>query len=249
MMRRRLTSVLVTAAIGAAGLTTAGVVTATSASADACYTWSRTLKKGMSGADVKVLQVRVAGWVPRGQVMTADGIFGDQTVAAVSNFQKGYGLGADGVAGSGTLNKIYALQDDDCTPVHFSWAEIAADTNCGRGLTGEGTKPWTEIKSNLMRAMWQAEALRHRLGDQPLRVTSSFRDKNCDKSPYGEHTTGRALDLVPAGSTPTLCTIAQGARYAGYGGIFGPGYDAAHETHVHVDFRTSVAWSASKCGI
>ena len=33
---------------------------------------------------------------------------------------------------------------------------------------------------------------------------------------------------------------------AGYGGIFGPGYPG-HSNHVHGDWRTTKAWSASQC--
>ena len=56
--------------------------------------------------------------------------------------------------------------------------------------------------------MWRAEALRHQLGDRPLRVTSGFRDKACDGSPYGQDTYGTALDLVPADGGTTSCSIA-----------------------------------------
>ncbi len=104
-----------------------------------------------------------------------------------------------------------------------------------------------------MRAMWRAEALRQRMGDQPLRVTSGFRSQSCDRqvggSGTGQHTYGTAIDLVPAnGATPSFCTIASNARYAGFGGIFGPGYPG-HDDHTHVDTRTSRSWSAPSCGI
>lgn len=100
------------------------------------------------------LQIRVAGWVPRGQVMGIDGSFGAQTKTAVANFQKAYGLTSDGIAGPATFSKIYALQDPDCTPVHFTYAEAAY--NCGRGFTGTAAN-----KENMKRALWRAEALRH----------------------------------------------------------------------------------------
>ena len=43
-------------------------------------------------------------------------------------------------------------------------------------------------------------------------------------------------------------TLAQRARYHGFGGIFGPGYPD-HNDHTHVDGRTSRSWSAPNCGI
>ncbi|HZX39281.1 MAG TPA: peptidoglycan-binding domain-containing protein, partial [Streptomyces sp.] len=86
----------------------AGVVaTAGTAQADGCYTWSRTLSQGASGADVTQLQIRVAGYPGYGGVLAIDGDYGPATTAAVKRFQSAYGLGADGVAGSATFSKLY----------------------------------------------------------------------------------------------------------------------------------------------
>ena len=56
------------------------------------------------------------------------------------------------------------------------------------------------------------------------------------------------MDLTGVGGSPSLCTIAQQARYEGFGGIFGPGYPG-HDTHAHVDVRAGQVWSALGCGI
>ena len=246
MRRNRLTHAFAAVALvlGGLGVATATVTaTAPTAHADECYSWPRTLSSGASGADVTQLQIRVAGWVPRGQVMGVDGSFGAQTKAAVANFQKAYGLTVDGVAGPATFTKIYALQDPDCSPVHFTYAE--ASDNCGKGFTGTAAN-----KENMKRALWRAEALRHQLGDHPLTVTSGFRDSACNASVGGAsnsvHLTGGALDLVPGDSATSICSIAKQARYAGFGGIFGPGYPA-HDDHAHVDIRTTIAWDADAC--
>ena len=180
--------------------------------------------------------------------MELDGVFGNQTKTAVTNFQKAYGLAVDGVAGSETYSKIYALQDADCSTAHFSWAEVSE--NCGRGLNGNGSVSYATAKGNLERAMWRAEALRKQLGNHPLRVTSGFRDKACDAavggSGSGQHTYGKALDLVPGDGGTTICGIAKQARYAGFGAIFGPGYPG-HSDHVHVDIRSYITWDADAC--
>lgn len=232
-----------------AGLLTSIAVT-TPAHADECYSWTRTLSSGASGADVAELQVRVAGWAGYGVVMGIDGSYGPQTRTAVRNFQSAYGLAADGIAGPATFAKIYELQDPDCSPAHFSWSEV--DGGCGQGGYSGGSVGAATVKRNLLRAMWRAEALRHRMGDRPLRVTSGFRSTSCDRavggSGSGQHTYGNALDLVPAYSAPSLCTIASQARYSGFGGIFGPGYPG-HDDHTHVDIRSSRSWSAPSCGI
>lgn len=242
MKLRTVTHLTAAAALATTGLIGVGVSTSTSASAAACDSWSDTLKPGSKGDDVKELQIRVAGWVKSGEVMGADGVYGDQTKSAVASFQKAYGLDDTGTAGSKTFDKLRDLTSSDCTPTHFTYAE--ASNNCGKGFTGSSTE-----KQNLRRGLWQAEALRHQLGDHPLKVTSGYRDKACNDQSGGasssQHLTGKAIDLAPLDGN-TMCGIAKQARHAGYGGIFGPGY-AGHDNHVHVDHRAGKTWSASKC--
>ena len=220
--------------------------TAAPAHADECYSWARNLSAGATGGDVSQLQIRVAGWAGYGVNMAIDGSFGAQTTAAVKGFQAAYGLAADGVAGAATYAKIYELQDADCTPLHFSYAEV--DGGCGAGGYSGGSVSAATVQENLKRTMWRAEALRHRLGDRPLTVTSGFRSQACDRqvggSGTGQHTYGTAIDL---GGVP-FCTLAQTARYAGFGGIYGPGYPD-HDDHVHVDIRAGRSWSAPDCGM
>jgi len=244
----RLFRALAAAAVGLATTITVSVAAAPPAAADGCYTWSGTLREGSSGDAVTRLQIRVAGWVGYGEVLSVDGQFGPATKQAVIRFQQAYGLTADGIAGSQTFNKIYELQDDDCTPIHFSFAE--ANNNCGKGgnFTG-GAVSATQVRENLLRAMWKAEALRHKLGDRPIRVSSGFRDYSCNASVGGasnsRHLYGDALDLVPG---PSLCDMARTARSSGYNGIFGPGYPG-HDDHTHVDSGPNRSWSAPSCGI
>lgn len=248
MSIKRLSRLLVAAAIGLGTTLTVSVVAAPPAAADGCYTWSGTLREGSTGDGVTRLQIRVAGWVASGEVLGVDGQFGPATKRAVTRFQQAYGLTADGIAGAQTFNKIYELQDDDCTPIHFSYAE--ANNNCGRGgnFSG-GAVSAAQVRENLLRAMWKAEALRRKLGDRPIGVSSGFRDRTCNASVGGasnsRHLYGDALDLIPG---PSLCDMARTARSSGYNGIFGPGYPA-HDDHTHVDSGPRRSWSAPNCGI
>ncbi|MEV8285058.1 MULTISPECIES: D-Ala-D-Ala carboxypeptidase family metallohydrolase [Streptomyces] len=222
------------------------VATAGTAQADGCYTWSGTLSQGSSGAAVTQLQIRVAGHAGNGAVLAIDGAYGPATAAAVKRFQSAYGLAADGVAGPATFNKIYELQDDDCTPIHFTYAEL---NNCNSDWSGGAVSAAT-AKSNALRTMWKLEAMRHAMGDQPLRVTSGFRSVACNNAVGGasssRHLYGDAADI---GSGPhTLCSLAQNARNHGFNGILGPGYPG-HDDHAHVDHRSGRFWSAPSCGI
>ncbi|MFI9822515.1 D-Ala-D-Ala carboxypeptidase family metallohydrolase [Streptomyces sp. NPDC052013] len=222
------------------------VATAGTAHADGCYTWTRTLSQGASGADVTQLQIRLSGYPGYGAVLAVDGSFGPATAAALKRFQSAYGLAADGVAGPATYSKLYALQDDDCTPVHFSYSEL---NDCNSTWAGGAVSAAT-AKANALRTMWKLEAMRHALGDRPITVTSGFRSHACNDAVGGaggsRHLYGDAADL---GAGPhSLCTLAKQARYHGFRGILGPGYPG-HNDHTHVDHRSSQFWSAPSCGI
>jgi zinc D-Ala-D-Ala carboxypeptidase len=231
-----------------AGLLVATVAaTTTAARADGCYTWTRTLSQGASGEDVRQLQIRVAGYPGYGRHLSVDGQYGPRTTEAVRAFQAAYGLSADGIAGSQTYNLIYSLQDDDCTPIHFTYSEM--DDGCGGSGFDGGPLSESATRANALRTMWQLEALRHALGDRPLSISSAFRSYPCNSAVGGasnsQHLYGTAADLTGLHS---LCTMASRARYHGFGGIFGPGYPG-HNDHTHVDIRTSNTWSAPSCGI
>jgi zinc D-Ala-D-Ala carboxypeptidase len=245
MLRGTVRLILSVVMIAAAALV-GTVTTAGTAHADECYTWNRTLSQGMSGSDVAELQVRVSGYPGYGSVLAIDGSYGPATAAAVKRFQAAYGLSADGVAGPQTFSKIYALQDADCTPAHFSYAEL---NQCNSTWSGGAVSAAT-AKRNALISMWKLEAMRHALGDAPIRVTSGFRSYSCNSAVGGSsnsrHLYGDGVDLG-AGSH-TLCRMAQQARNHGFNGILGPGYPG-HNDHTHVDHRSSRYWSAPSCGI
>ncbi|WFE33987.1 D-Ala-D-Ala carboxypeptidase family metallohydrolase [Micromonospora sp. WMMD975] len=244
-------------ALALPGAAVATAVAAPPAHADGCYTWPRTLTQGRSGTDVRELQIRVAGWAGYGDIVHIDGQYGPETAAAVKRFQAAYGLRVDGIAGPQTYAKIYALQDDDCTPKHFSYAEL--DNGCGKGGWSGGPLSSSATRTNALRTMWKLEALRRSLGDKPLYVTSGFRSVACNRQVGGaagsQHLYGDAADLTSR--SRTLCEVARSARDQGFSGIFGPGYPD-HGDHVHVDSRrenkqdglaNTTDWSASDCGV
>src|SRR5690606_30646879 len=115
-------------------------------------------------------QIRVAGYAKSGEVLALDGEFGPATKAAVSAFQEAYGLAASGAADGATFDQIYALQDDDCTPVNFDYAEL---NGCNSDWSG-GAVSAAQAKENALVSMWKLQALRHAMGDEPITVSSGF---------------------------------------------------------------------------
>ena len=79
---------------------------ATGGSVSSGSTPSRTLRKGDTGEDVKQVQQRLKelGYYKG----TIDGVYGTGSIAAAKEFQSRNGLGADGVTGSKTINKLFS---------------------------------------------------------------------------------------------------------------------------------------------
>lgn len=244
MLKRTVRTLLTLVMIMAGAIAGVGATSGT-AHADECYTWSRTLSQGSSGADVTQLQIRVAGWVTSGERISYDGVYGARTAAAVKKFQSAYGLAADGVAGSQTFSKIYALQDADCTPIHFAYSEM---NKCNSDWSGGAVSAAT-AKANALKTMWKLEAMRHALGDVAITISSGFRSYACNSAVGGastsRHLYGDAADLT---GSPSLCTLAKQARVHGFSEILGPGYPD-HNDHAHVALDPSPYWSAPNCGI
>jgi zinc D-Ala-D-Ala carboxypeptidase len=244
-MLRRTVRLLAALTLAATAGLVGVVTTAAPAQADGCYTWGRTLSQGMSGDDVRQLQIRVSGYPGYGAVLALDGAYGPATAAAVTRFQQAYGLGADGIAGPQTFNQIYALQDNDCTPINFSYAEL---NRCNSTWSGGAVSAAT-AKANALVTMWKLQAMRKALGNVAIYISSGFRSYACNSAVGGSSTSrhlyGDAADLT---GSPSFCTLAQRARYHGFREILGPGYPG-HSDHTHVAHKSSQFWSASSCGI
>jgi len=91
----------------------------------------RSLKKGMRGHDVRVLQ----DYLSRGGVSTpVDGVFGPGTARNVKRFQRAHGLTADGVVGPATVQTLRNLGEGgsagdtgDTAPAPIGRARLRAD--------------------------------------------------------------------------------------------------------------------------
>ncbi|MDY5348173.1 MAG: peptidoglycan-binding protein, partial [Candidatus Ventricola sp.] len=92
---------------------------------------TRTLSIGMTGNDVYALQERLIEL--RYLTGVADGVFGEETQAALIQFQKNNGLTADGEAGASTLKKLAG----SCKAATSASATAAPSSALREGDTGE----------------------------------------------------------------------------------------------------------------
>jgi zinc D-Ala-D-Ala carboxypeptidase len=205
------------------------------------YGWTRTLRQGMTGADVKELQIRVAGFAAASASHTRvaiDGDFGPGTLAAVRRFQSAYGVTADGVVAAGTQAKLNALESSDGSTLHFNWSEF---TDRVAGNFNGGKVSAASAKENARRCMYKLEALRLKLGNKPITVNSGFRSikHNSDIGGASDsmHLYGTAADLDVSGVANK--TVYQKAETCGFSGL-----ETYNTDHQHVDSRADLgrAW-------
>ena len=205
------------------------------------YSWSRTLSEGASGADVKELQIRVAGWAADTATKTyvaTDGQFGPATKAAVIRFQRAYGLAADGIVGPATQSKLNALEDADGSTTNFAWSEFYSKD--GSGFSG-GNVGSATVKENVRRLMYKLEAVRKKAGNAPITINSGFRSISHNAAVGGasnsQHTYGIAADIVISGKT--VAGMQSIAKTSGFSGII------PYSSFLHVDSRAEYAYGAT----
>ena len=235
VMSARLLAVLAMALVVFSG------VAATTAPEAAAYNWSRQLREGDSGADVKELQIRVAGWAADSAQKThvaVDGQFGPGTKAAVVRFQKAYGLTASGEVDGPTQNALNALEDSDGSTKHFDFGEFHSKD--GAGFSG-GNVGEAEVKENVRRLMYKLEAIRKKAGDAAITINSGFRSKAHNESvggaPNSQHTYGIAGDIVISGKS-----VSQAIGHAQTSGLSGI---IRYDSFTHVDSRVEYSYGAN----
>jgi zinc D-Ala-D-Ala carboxypeptidase len=198
----------------------------------AAYTWTRTLSEGMSGNDVRELQIRVAGWAadsPSQTRVVVDGQFGSGTKAAVIRFQRAYGLTADGVVGPQTQSVLNSLEQSDGSTVNFNFSEFYSKD--GSGFSG-GKVDSATVKENVRRLMYKLEALRKKAGNAPVGINSGFRsishNSNVGGASNSQHLYGIAADIVVSGKSVEQVRSIAGT--CGFSGLIT--YTSANFNHV-----------------
>ena len=209
------------------------------------YRWERSLRKGDRGRDVRVLQVRVAGWFTGDKFETfhIDGSFGGKTVRAVKAFERAYGLEVDGVARKDTFAILNKLQDDNGSTKHFNFSEFDQNPNssCGAkanayaGTFKGGLVSPRRTRMYVRRLMWRLEAVRKKGGNTPIGINSGFRSLAYNDCIGGarasQHIYGTAADERQAEvSNKYQRRLAKDSQFHGIGCY-------SSQTHNHLDLR------------
>lgn len=221
-------------------LRAAGVLAAGVPLLGAGFPWTRELRVGSTGADVRELQIRVAGWAadaPARTYVAVDGEFGPATEAAVVRFQRAYGLGANGVVARETHDALNALESTDGTR-HFTFAEFHSKD--GSAFAGGKVSPGT-VRENVRVLMYKLEALRRKAGNAPVTINSGFRSTSHNAAvggaPNSQHMYGITADLVVRGKTTRQVYVI--AETCGFSGL-----ERHTNSWQHVDSRVEYDYGA-----
>jgi peptidoglycan hydrolase-like protein with peptidoglycan-binding domain len=209
------------------------------------YEFKRPLAPGDTGADVRALNVRIAGWYPNNQQgrFYVNAKYGKRTAKAVSEFEAFHGLPADGVAGPEVFELLDTLEDQDGSTLHFDFSEFVQRTNSAcsakanayAGTFAGGMAAPQQVRRNVKRLMWRLEAVRAKGGDGPIGINSGFRSLAYNQCIGGaaasQHLYGTAADNRVAGITNrTSRDLARGSQFAGIGCY-------SSTSHNHFDLR------------
>ncbi|WP_016699526.1 D-Ala-D-Ala carboxypeptidase family metallohydrolase [Actinoalloteichus spitiensis] len=215
-----------------------GTVSVATAPEAHAYNWTRTLRVGDSGADVRELQIRVAGWAASSSSRThiaIDGQFGPATEGAVRRFQSAYGLASDGIVGPATQAQLNWLEASDGSTRHFNFSEFHSKD--GAGFSG-GNVGASTVRENVRRLMYKLEAIRKKSGDRPITINSGFRSRSHNSAVGGaansQHTYGIAADIVVSGRS--VSQVIGYAQTSGFSGII------RYSTFTHVDSRVEYSY-------
>lgn len=222
-------------------LRAAGVLAAGVPLLGAGYPWTRELRVGSTGEDVRELQIRVAGWAadaPSQTYVEVDGEFGPATEAAVLRFQRAYSLRADGVVATETHDALDDLEASDGTK-NFTFEEFHSKD--GSSFSGGKVSPGT-VRENVRVLMYKLEALRRKADNAPVTINSGFRSATHNASVGGasnsQHMYGITADIVVRGRTTRQVYVI--AETCGFSGL-----ERHTNSWQHVDSRAEYSYGAN----
>lgn len=168
------------------------------------------LKEGMNGDAVRALQKRLKalGYYTG----TVDGDYGTGTVAAVTAFQKANGLNADGIAGTKTLNALYA---SDASEAGSSSSSSSTSTSGGVSSTGyvtlqegDSSDAVRQLQQQLKNLGYYSGSVDGKYGSGTVSAVMAFqRMNNLKVDGKAGPATQRALYGNNSGSSTTYATL------------------------------------------
>ena len=132
------------------------------------------LRLGSSGDTVRALQTRLV--TLNYLTGTADGIFGTQTAAAVSAFQRNNSLTADGVAGSQTLGLVYSANAKANTPAATATAPPPEQQTALK--IGDSGSAVTAMQQRLIALNYLTGSADGMFGPRTFLALQAFQEKN-----------------------------------------------------------------------
>lgn len=169
------------------------------------------LKEGMNGDAVRALQKRLKalGYYTG----TVDGDYGAGTVAAVTAFQKANGLNADGIAGTKTLNALYASDASEAGGA----ASGSSTSTSGGGVSstgyvtlqeGDSSDAVRQLQQQLKNLGYYSGSVDGKYGSGTVSAVMAFQQMNNLKvDGKAGPATQRALYGNNSGSTTTYATL------------------------------------------
>jgi len=195
------------------------------------------LRKGSKGSEVKVLQQRLLKLGYKLPKYGADGDFGNETDAAVRQFQKDNKLVVDGIYGANTSRALYSAEH---TTPHFVDSEFKCHCG-GKYCNGYPVAVSTKLKQLLEEIRTEVNR-KYPLSDGKKRgiaIKSGIRCKQWNAKVGGssgsKHLLGIAADITVSGINND--TLGKLCDYMNPNG--GVGYGSGH--YPHVDVRGSKA--------
>ena len=163
-----------------------------------------TLKLGDSGSEVKSMQDAL---VSLGYLTgNADGKFGQKTLEAVVNFQKGKGLTSDGKAGNQTLTALYntAGGGGSATPGDGGSTSTTAGTG-GSLVLGDSGSAVQNLQTALTSLGYSTGGTDGKFGNATLKAVKAFQKANqlTADGKAGALTQAKLYALASGGSTET----------------------------------------------
>ena len=176
-----------------------------------------------------------------GYRLTADGVFGLNTLRAVREFQADHGIAVDGIVGHFSEMALFdALNGAEVVKpqsAHFAYADFISGSDKDAAANGIPVKYW----SNIQTVMDRLEQVRTAVGDIPIVIRSGYRSPKYNQAVGGasnsQHLYGKAVDIYIQDRVIRCSDLANIIYFNDELKVLFGGYGLGSDTNVHLDIR------------